>query len=183
MLLFRDRGIPTWLWNLHVCRSRIFRDAADQTLPVTEFSEICNWKIKFSYLSRNFQLKVTFGLLHLGKSGSFRHSVYFWIRNRLTKLPSPSTMRPACSERSEQRACVTDPSGSIMVGLETCCPSINQWVCSSWKAQGLVFLLRAGGWAFYFFLENFFFPEFFRNIFHYLLLLLLSACPPVSFLW
>jgi hypothetical protein len=55
--------------------SRIFRDAADQTLPVTEFSEIYNWKIKFSYLSRNIQWQVTFGLLHLRKSGSFRHSV------------------------------------------------------------------------------------------------------------
>ncbi len=55
--------------------SRIFIDAADQTLPVTEFSKIYNWKIKFSYLSRNIQLQVTFGLLHLGKSGSFRHSV------------------------------------------------------------------------------------------------------------
>ncbi len=55
--------------------SRIFRDAGDQTLPVTEFSEIYDWKIKFSYLSRNIQLKVTFSLLHLGKSGSFRHSV------------------------------------------------------------------------------------------------------------
>jgi hypothetical protein len=55
--------------------SRIFRDEADQTLPVTEFCEIYNWKIKFSYLSRNIQLQVTFGLLHLGKSGSFCHSV------------------------------------------------------------------------------------------------------------
>jgi hypothetical protein len=55
--------------------SRIFRDAADQTLPVTEISGICNLKIKFSYISRNFQLQVTFGLLHLGKSRSFRHSV------------------------------------------------------------------------------------------------------------
>jgi hypothetical protein len=53
----------------------IFRDAADQTLPVTEFSEIYHLKIKFSYLSRNIQLQVTFGLLHLEKSGSFRHSV------------------------------------------------------------------------------------------------------------
>ncbi len=57
--------------------SWIFRDAADQTLPVTEFSDICNWKIKFRYLSRNNQLQVMFGLLHLGKSRSFRHSVYF----------------------------------------------------------------------------------------------------------
>jgi hypothetical protein len=54
---------------------RIFRDTADQTLPVTEFSDIYNWKITLSYLSRNIQLQVTFGLLHLGKSRSFRHSV------------------------------------------------------------------------------------------------------------
>jgi hypothetical protein len=44
---------------------RIFRDAADQTLPVTEFFEIYNLKIEFSDLSRNIQLQVTFGLLHL----------------------------------------------------------------------------------------------------------------------
>ncbi len=54
---------------------RIFQDAADQTLPVTEFSEIYIWIIKFSYLSRNIPLQVTYGLLHLGKSGTFRHSV------------------------------------------------------------------------------------------------------------
>jgi hypothetical protein len=56
--------------------SRIFQDTADQTLPVTEFSEIYNWKIKFSYLSRNIQLQVTSDLLNLGKSGSFCHSVH-----------------------------------------------------------------------------------------------------------
>ncbi len=43
----------------------IFRDAADQTLPVTEFFEIYILKIKFSDLSRNIQLQVTFGLQHL----------------------------------------------------------------------------------------------------------------------
>ncbi len=37
-----------------------------------------NWTIKFSYLSRNIRLQVKSGLLHLGKSGSFRHSQYGW---------------------------------------------------------------------------------------------------------
>jgi hypothetical protein len=69
--------------------SRIFRDAADQTLPVTEFSEIYNRKIiKFSYLSWNIQLQVTFGLLHLGKSGSFRHSVYSTVECTVVSRPS-----------------------------------------------------------------------------------------------
>ncbi len=68
--------------------SRIFRDAADQTLPVTEFSEIYYWKIKFSYLSRNIPLQVTFFLLHLGKSGRFRHSVAaeWYCRERLAVI-------------------------------------------------------------------------------------------------
>jgi hypothetical protein len=55
--------------------SWIFRNAADQTLPVTEYSEIDNGIKIFSYIFRKIQLQVTFGLLHLGKSGSFRHSV------------------------------------------------------------------------------------------------------------
>ncbi len=70
-----------WAWFLQLIHStknfRIFRDAADLTLPFTEFSEIYNWKIKLSYLSRNIQLQVTLGLLHLGKSRSLRHSVGF----------------------------------------------------------------------------------------------------------
>jgi hypothetical protein len=54
-----------------VAKTAGFSDAADQTLPVTEFSEI----YEFSYVFRKIQLQVTFGLLHLGKSGSFRHYV------------------------------------------------------------------------------------------------------------
>jgi hypothetical protein len=63
--------------------SRIFRDAADQTLPVTEYSEIDNLISFFSYIFRKIQLQVTFGLLHLGKSGSFCHSgaKMVWIRD------------------------------------------------------------------------------------------------------
>jgi hypothetical protein len=53
-------------FNVHCGKNfRIFRDAADQTLPVTEFSEIYYRKMKFSYPSRNITLQVTFGLLHL----------------------------------------------------------------------------------------------------------------------
>jgi hypothetical protein len=52
--------------NLHYGKNfRIFRDAADQTLPVTEFSEIYNWEIKFSYLSRNIQLQVTLQVVYM----------------------------------------------------------------------------------------------------------------------
>jgi hypothetical protein len=58
-----------------------------RTLPVTEFSEIYNSKIKSSYLSRNIQLQVTFGLLHLGKSGSLRHSVSMRILNCTEHVP------------------------------------------------------------------------------------------------
>jgi hypothetical protein len=68
-----DPCLPSY--HVHCGKNfQIFREAADQTLPVTEFSEIYNRKIKLSYLSRNIQLQITFGLLHLGKSGSFRHS-------------------------------------------------------------------------------------------------------------
>jgi hypothetical protein len=82
-----------WTQMSHISRCihcgknfRIFRDAADQTLPVTEFSEIYNWKIKVSYLFQNIQLQVTFALLHLGKSGSFRHSVPLGYRVCHNKL-------------------------------------------------------------------------------------------------
>jgi hypothetical protein len=51
--------------------SRIFRDAANQTLPVTEYSKIENWFNIKLYIFRKIQLQVTFGLLYLGKSVSF----------------------------------------------------------------------------------------------------------------
>jgi hypothetical protein len=61
MLLFMNVGKYSIYKYTHCGEnSRIFRDAADQTLPVTEISGICNLKIKFSYISRNIQLQVTF---------------------------------------------------------------------------------------------------------------------------
>jgi hypothetical protein len=78
---YQPSALSSVQYKLHCGKNfRIFWDAADQTLPVTGFSKINHWKIKFNYLSRNIQLQVMFGLLHLGKSGSFRHSVscHFW---------------------------------------------------------------------------------------------------------
>jgi hypothetical protein len=76
--------------------SRIFRDAADQTLPVSEYSEIDNWIQFFSYIFRKYQLQVTFGLLHLGKSGSFRHSVCGQPINKILSSLSPCSWSYPC---------------------------------------------------------------------------------------
>jgi hypothetical protein len=51
--------------------SQIFQDAADQMLPVTEYSEIDNIIYFFSHIFWKIQLQIAFGLLHLGKSGVF----------------------------------------------------------------------------------------------------------------
>jgi hypothetical protein len=122
--------------------SRIFRDAADQTLSVTGFSEIYISKIKFSHLSRNIHLQVTFGLLHLGKSGSFRHGVVSAFLPACIKLPKQKKMVKLAISQYES----TSPF-NYLIGTKECCRCCSMRIQKSdkkcfWdlsiKLQGLV---------------------------------------------